>query len=94
MATTYGPAPRADVYAAIDSERAYQNALGPERRDARENRFTVGEWLVMMKTYVDKALVAWTDNPGTDAAVNAIRKVAAIGVGAMEEHGAPRREGF
>lgn len=91
MATTYTPATRAEVYAAIDSEREYQNALGPDRRAASENRFSVGDWLVMMKVYVDKALVAWTDNPGTDAAMNAIRKVSAIGVAAMEEHGAPKR---
>lgn len=91
MATTYTPATREQVYAAIASEREYQNNLGPERRAVHENRFTVGEWLVMMKTYVDKALTAWTDNPGTDAAVNVIRKVSAIGVAAMEEHGAPHR---
>lgn len=91
MATTYAPATRAQVYAAIDSEREYQNTLGPDRRAANENKFSVGEWLVMMKVYVDKALVAWTDNPGTDAAMNAIRKVSAIGVAAMEEHGAPKR---
>lgn len=91
MPTTYKPALRAEVFEAISSERDYQNALGPDRRAANENQFSVGEWLVMMKVYVDKALVAWTDNPGIDAAMNAIRKVSAIGVAAMEEHGAPHR---
>ncbi len=91
MATTYGPATRAEVYAAIDSEREYQNALGPDRIEENEHSFSVGEHLVLMQVYVDKALVAWTDNPGSDAAMNAIRKVAGIAVRAMEEHGAPKR---
>lgn len=94
MPTTYSPASRDEVYTAIDSERAYQNALGADRREPREINHSVGDYLTMLKVYVDKALVAWTDNPGTDAAMNTIRKVTAIGVRAMEEHGAPPREGY
>lgn len=94
MATTYPPASRADVYAAIDSERAYQNSLGGDRREPREINHSVGDYLTMLRFYVTKADQAWTDNPGTDAAMNVIRKIAGIAVRAMEEHGAPRREGF
>ncbi len=89
MATTFKPATRAEVYAAIDSERAYQNALGADRREPREINHSVGDYLTMLQVYLHKALVAWTDNPGTDEAMKAIRKVAGIAVRAMEEHGAP-----
>lgn len=94
MATTFLPATREDVYRAIDSERAYQNALGPERREPRETSHSVGDYLTMLAVYQHKAEVAWTDNPGTDEAMKAIRKIAGICVRAMEEHGAPQREGY
>jgi len=94
MATTYSPATRDEVYAAIDSERAYQNSLGADRREPREINHSVGDYLTMLRVYLNKADVAWTDNPGTDAAMNVIRKIAGIAVRAMEEHGAPQREGY
>lgn len=87
MATTYRPMTRAEVYLAIDSERKYQDALGPDRREPREQNHSVGDYLVMLKIYVDKALRAWVDNPGTDAAMDGVRKVGGIAVRAMEEHG-------
>lgn len=91
MSTTYKPATRPEVYAAIDTEREYQNRLGPDRREPREEPHSVGDYLTMLRVYVDRAFVAWTDNPGTDAAMNVIRKIAGIAVRAMEEHGAPKR---
>ncbi len=88
-------ATREEVYAAIDTERAYQDRLGPERAEFDETGHirdhSVGDYLVMLQVYVDRAFRAWTDNPGDAAALDVLRKVAGIAVHCMEDHGAPRR---
>lgn len=90
MPTTFQPATRDQVYAAIDTERAYQDALPPTRTDT-QGEHSVGEHLVLLKEYVDRALKAWVDNPGDDPALHVVRKVAGIAVRCMEQHGAPKR---
>jgi len=83
---------RSDVYAAIDGERAYQGTLGPTRTDGEER--SVGDYLVMLGTYYRRATEGWTNSAGTEIALDNMRKIAAIAVRCMEEHGAPRRRGF
>lgn len=82
---------RQEVYLAIDTERNYQDNLGPERRDKRE--MVTGEELVLLKAYVDRAFANWTNIPGENPEITLhdLRKVAAIAVRAMENHGAPLR---
>lgn len=90
---------REEAYAAIDSERAYQNdkwGVTPGETTGH-NPHTVTEWLAYMQHYISEGLKAQTlthrqdgQAPGLDFA----RKVAALGVVCMEQHGAPRREGF
>jgi hypothetical protein len=80
---------RQAVYAAIDTERQYQNSLSPARTDGEQR--TVGDYLTMLRHYLTRAEAAWTENPGNIHALHEIRKVSAIGVRCMEEHGAPYR---
>lgn len=84
-------AARSDVYWAIDGERDYQDS---KWRRPDDKVMTVGEHLVLLEEYIQRARQAWTDNVGDAAALEVIRKVAAIAVRCMELHGAPRREGF
>jgi hypothetical protein len=86
-------ATRQEVYAAIDSERDYQDA---NRHNARSNLtrvYSVPEWLNVMATYLRKAQDAWSGpHPeGLDESINVVRKIAATAVICMEQNGAPRR---
>lgn len=83
---------RSEVYAAIDTERDYQNRLWGNGNDLQRRR--VEEWLVYMKVYLDKAMVEITSEPDEAAipkSVATIRKITALGVAAMEQLGAPPR---
>lgn len=80
---------RQEVYAAIDTERQYQDKLSSARTDGREK--TVGEFLTMLRHYMNKADAAWTENAGDAAALEQIRKIAGISVNCMEKWGAPKR---
>ena len=82
---------RADVYKLIDGERDYQDSLGPDRRLPSEVPHSVGDYLVMLDTYLRKAKNAWTYCPGVTAALDQIRKIGAIAVHCMEDHEAPPR---
>lgn len=85
---------RVMVYAAIDSEREYQDTVW--QSNALEPR-TVAEELLMLEEYVVRARKVWTDEPReTEALVTTevIRKIAGIAVRAMENHGAPGRTGY
>jgi hypothetical protein len=87
-------ATRNEVYAAVDSERDYQDLFihgNPERCTQDQHPHSVGDYLTMLATYVRKAQDAWTNNPGVLPSLHEIRKVAGIAVACMEEHGAPGR---
>jgi hypothetical protein len=81
--------PRTQVYAAIDGERDYQDSLPPSRTDGQPR--TVGDYLTMLSYYLDQARADWTMNPGNEPALAQIRKIAAISVRCMEEHGVIER---
>jgi len=86
---------RSEVYAAIDSERDYQNVRwGPDKTDTG-HLHSITEWLVYMRDYIEEALHAESRMATRDAdkvALEIIRKVSALGVVAMEQHGAPLRK--
>lgn len=84
------PTARAIVYSAIDGERAYQDERPLSVGDGKTK--SVGEHIVLLQHYQHKAVEAWTDNQGDREALEVIRKVAAIAVRCMEEHGAPMRQ--
>ncbi len=80
-----------DVIDAINEELAYQSTLpGSGRADALPHG--VAGQLVTLSVYTQEALTAWTKNAGDEAALNSLRKVAAIAIRALVEHGCPRRQ--
>ena len=88
--------PRDNVYLAIDSEREYQDYLKKDRAECptdgtRSINHTVGDFCTMMQCYQNELIEAWTRNPGDQTALQTMRKIAAIAVNCMEQHGAPHR---
>ena len=85
---------RNEVYAAIDSERNYQDARrgNSARTDLDDNR-DLGSMILLIEEYLGKTRTAFSGpHPaGKAAAVEQLRKVAALAVLAMEYHGAPLR---
>lgn len=86
---------RTDVYAAINSERDYQAKVWAENEGLTpEPVRTVAEEVLMLEEYVLKARQAWTPAPRAveiAVTVEVMRKIAAIAVRCMENHGAPFR---
>lgn len=88
-------ATRAEVYAAIDGERDYQDAGrgNAKRLPPHEGEpLTAGEIIACMQKCLNDALDAWYKPGGSTAAQEYIRKVAALGVQSMERYGAPVRK--
>lgn len=80
--------PRGKAFEAIDFECQYQDRRHPET-------YTVGEELLLLRRYADKAIEAWVSfsgSAGNVIALNHIRKIAAMAVRAMENHGTIERE--
>lgn len=88
MSTTR-PAIREKVYEALDGERAYQenrpNALKPENQ-------AMGTQLLVTEVYLRKAVDAFIASRDKASALDAIRKVTAMGVRIMELHGIEFRQ--
>lgn len=76
---------RKRVYRMIDTERQYQDELGSNRTDGRVH--TVEGYVVMFQHYLSEAHTDWVTKPGDEYCLNVVRKLAAIAVHAMEEHG-------
>lgn len=90
---------RIAAYRAIDSERDYQDHLKRDRTanptdGTRSIDHTVGDFVTMMQHYQTELVAAWTKNPGDAWALDTMRKIGAIAVNCMEQHGAPRRANF
>lgn len=86
---------RSEVYAAIDSERDYQEMR--VKRDSGAGFHTPEEFLLYIEHYVHLAREIASTTWGPEAkpkTMDAIRKVAALCVVAGEQHGMPRRDGF
>lgn len=81
---------RQQVYLAIDGEREYQDSLPRTRTDGSAKG--VGDYLTLISRYHRKAEDDWSDTAGNDAALHQIRKIAAIAVHCLEDHGAPLRQ--
>lgn len=92
---------RKDVYAALDSERAYQEfrwkGSGANPDDPRQHELDA--WISYIAAYTARLVdqgSSWDSVYPEEKieVLNFVRKVAALCVVAMEQHGAPRREGF
>jgi hypothetical protein len=95
-AKTLPAATRAEVYQAIDGERAYQKKWeNPDLTDSGGRHSNV-EFLVYIRDYVEEALHAATRKPDPAAVAdctNGLRKIAALAVAAMEQNGVLHRPG-
>lgn len=89
---------RAEVFDAINSERAYQRSRAIQSGKPDEAPHSIEEFALYMEDYLREAITqlarTWTPTGQVPAALDTIRKVTALGVACMEQHGAPRREGF
>jgi hypothetical protein len=87
-------APRFAAYAAIDSERDYQDAgLGnAARHEGAPPHLLPGEVILCMEKCLSDAREAWYRPDGATNALPFLRKVSALGVQAMERYGAPLRD--
>ena len=84
---------RKEVYKAVDSEREFQDSFVlPERQYYQTH--TLGEFILMLNQYAAQAQEKWTHHKDTEVpeSLHEVRKVAALAVRCMEQHGAPKRE--
>lgn len=89
-------ATRSAVYAALDSERAYQAfRWGEQKHELESFLLYMDDYLTRLKTVVSGADPTYKDHDSIySEAIHRIRKITALGVAAMEQHGAPQRAGF
>ena len=88
---------RHDVYYALDSERTYQETRWNSQTTTSGGLHSLEEWVVYIDNYLQEAKAHLTRNEkkiGDPLALATIRKITAMGVACMEQHGAPHREGF
>lgn len=88
-------ATRRSVFDAIISEREYQ-----QDKFGGDGPRNVGDFILYMEDYLTEARRQATRDPASQGAtvspdtLDTLRKVVALGVACMEQHGAPQREGF
>jgi len=78
------------VISAINEELTYQSTLSRSGRADTLEHGVEGQ-LVTLQVYTQKAMEAWVMNAGDNAALDNLRKVAAIAIRALEQYGCPRR---
>ena len=86
-------AERRDVYIAIDTERDYQNFKWNQGQPEC-NPHTITEWLSYIQYYTQEGLAKQTVSHVACSGLPWLRKIAALAVVGMEQHGAPQRDGF
>jgi hypothetical protein len=87
-------ASRHEVYAAIDSERDFQNKTWNKFTTKSAGAHTPAEFALIMKHYIDQCVMiyAQTSEPlANNLLLENIRKITALGVNCMEQNGAPVR---
>lgn len=88
-------ASRSEVFAALNSERAYQDMR--KKRDQGQTFHSAEEFILYMEHYLHLAREVASTTWGPEAkpkTMEVVRKVTALGVAAMEQHGAPQRPDF
>ncbi len=100
MTTDYQVAVRSDVYKAIDTERSYQDirwgrTLSGDRETTEfqpGGTRTVDEFSLYIIGYANDLLVNASHYINEEGKLDIIRKISALGVACMEQHGAPHRD--
>lgn len=87
---------RIAVYAAIDSERQYQQAMSEAAHGdpSEDGKKKLEQFVLYMDHYMTQLKAQLSTTWGPDAyrePLHTIRKITALGVAAMEVHGAPLR---
>ena len=77
---------RSEVYDFINGERAYQDN---KWRHLDDSEWSINDWVVFIERYL-KEIKEWTGHPREQ--MDAMRKVAALAVAAMEFRGSRPRE--
>lgn len=77
-----------EVFKIISLEREYQ-----DRKWGRPfgHPHEVGAYLTIMRKLLTEAEFAWASQNGDEGALDELRKVVAVGIACMEEHGAVNR---
>lgn len=87
---------RHEVFDAIDSERAYQDNKWNPTTTTTGGTHSFSEWIAYMEDYLAEAkhiLARNAEQEASPVVAHIMRKVTTMGVAAMEQLGAPRREG-
>lgn len=88
-------APRSEVYAAIDSERAYQDARWGTTESSGKSGVggarTLDEFVLYIDGYTRDLVQVASHELDPAAKLAFVRKVAGLCVACMEQHGAPLR---
>ena len=85
--TGYENLKRVQAFDAVESERQYQEQFN-------SRKLSVGEELCLLQCYINKAMVTYADTlnaPSEPATMEVVRKIGAMCLRAMENHGALRR---
>jgi len=85
---------RAEVFALIDGERAYQDTRWGPQTTSSGGQHSPAEWLVYIQDYLTEAIhfaSRIADPESAKFVMSNLRKIAAMSVAAMEQNGAPRR---
>ncbi len=89
-------ASRQEVYEAIDSERDYQERRWTPETTTSGGQHSIEAWVVYLQDYLTECIHQLSRNGrpmANDLALDTIRKLAAMCVACMEQHGAPKRDG-
>jgi hypothetical protein len=79
---------RQAVYSAINDERYFQDRKwGTPDQHPHE----VGGWLTIMRSLLADAEREWSGKRGDEGALDELRKVVAVGIACMEQHGVVER---
>jgi hypothetical protein len=88
---------RADIFKALISERNYQDKRWAADITSTGGRHSVTEFFVYIRDYAEEALHFLTREANPEASAKGLhwaRKVGALALACMEQHGAPQRSGF
>lgn len=77
---------RTDVFALLEEERQHQDA---KWGTVSEHPHEVGGWLTLIRHYLTRAEAAWSTSSNDATALAELRKLAALAVACLEQHGAP-----
>ena len=73
-----------EVLSALHDERVFQNRKWGTTTD---HPHEVGGYLTIMRKLLADADEAWSSNRGDEGALDEIRKIVAVGIACMEQHG-------